>query len=130
MSEKKGGWCPDCEKEGKDPKHKYHTVLCPKHYQRRRLAGTLPPRPKNRGGWCPECEKEGKDPRHKNRTILCPRHYQRAYLRTEKGKAAQLRYLRSEKGRATKKRLRARDDSSRSPIEIAIERARRETENS
>lgn len=123
---KRGGWCPDCEAEGADPKHKHGSILCPKHYQRRRAAGTLPPKPKKRGGWCPECEKEGKDPQHKGKTILCGAHYTRAYLRTESGKAAELRYRNSEKGRATKKRLRARDNSSRSPIEIAIERARKD----
>lgn len=123
---KKGGWCPDCEAEGLDPKHKYGTILCPKHYHRRSAAGTLPPKPENRGGWCPECEKEGGDPRHKGKSILCNRHYQRAYRKTEKGKAATLRYDRSEKGQETKKRARARDESRRSPLEVAVERAKRD----
>jgi hypothetical protein len=34
VSEKKGGWCPECESEGKDPRHNRRTVLCGMHHNR------------------------------------------------------------------------------------------------
>lgn len=30
----RGGWCPECEAEGKDPRHKRTTILCGRHWRR------------------------------------------------------------------------------------------------
>lgn len=77
-------------------------------------------------GICPECEADGQNAQH-NRTAgpgLCWKHYKRNYRKTERGKAvthaANMRYAKSEKGKATKRRLRSRDPSYVSPIEIAM----------
>jgi len=87
----KGGWCPECEKEGKDPRHEYRTVLCNRHYrkelrERNKDKKPLSPRAaatfllKERGGrsgWCPDCADEGLDPHHGRANILCGKHMYR-----------------------------------------------------
>ena len=29
----RGGWCPECEKEGKDPRHSRTSILCGRHWR-------------------------------------------------------------------------------------------------